>query len=139
MSDSHPLYSEIEQITMQQVSCNFSSFVLICDVGRFCILSYCALLCRHSSDCIRILSFQLRYALEGVEQNTWTLFAEDGEMKMFKVGFPFLVYCSCVKSLRVYIVVLQREVEMDGLPVDPLKALHNVKVSCAFVCRSLPL
>ncbi|CAJ0572869.1 unnamed protein product, partial [Mesorhabditis spiculigera] len=47
---------------------------------------------------------QLRYAMEGVDNSTWTLFAEDGQMKMFK-----------------------REVEMDGLPVDPLKALHHVK------------
>lgn len=47
---------------------------------------------------------QLKYALAGVENNIWTLFAEDGEMKMYK-----------------------REVEIDGLPVDPLKAVHHVK------------
>ena len=34
----------------------------------------------------------------------WQLFAEDGEMKMYK-----------------------REEEVDGLAVDPLKAVHTVK------------
>ncbi|GMR51376.1 hypothetical protein PMAYCL1PPCAC_21571 [Pristionchus mayeri] len=47
---------------------------------------------------------QLDYALNGAHDPTmWTLFASDGDMKMYK-----------------------REVEQDGLPVDPLKALHSV-------------
>ncbi|KAK6027830.1 PH domain protein [Ostertagia ostertagi] len=48
---------------------------------------------------------QLRYALAGVEDNIWTLFAEDGAMKMYT-----------------------REETVDGgLPVDPLKAVHQVQ------------
>ncbi|VDO67453.1 unnamed protein product [Heligmosomoides polygyrus] len=48
---------------------------------------------------------QLRYALAGVEDNVWTLFAEDGAMKMYT-----------------------REETVDGgLPVDPLKAVHEVQ------------
>ncbi|GMS98166.1 hypothetical protein PENTCL1PPCAC_20341, partial [Pristionchus entomophagus] len=48
---------------------------------------------------------QLDYALKGAHDPTmWTLFASDGDMMMYK-----------------------REVEQDGLPVDPLKALHSVK------------
>ena len=50
---------------------------------------------------------QLKYALAGVEDNVWTLFAEDGPMKMFT-----------------------RQVEDEGgLPIDPLKALHHVQVN----------
>ena len=40
----------------------------------------------------------------GQEDSIWELFAEDGEMKMYK-----------------------REEEIDGMVVDPLKALHQVK------------
>lgn len=47
---------------------------------------------------------QLQYARLGVEEGVWQLFAEDGEMKMYK-----------------------REEEVDGLAVDPLKAVHTVK------------
>lgn len=49
---------------------------------------------------------QLHYArlLPGGKDGVWELFAEDGEMKMFK-----------------------REEEVDGMVVDPLKALHQVK------------
>ncbi|XGW24880.1 hypothetical protein V3C99_006383, partial [Haemonchus contortus] len=48
---------------------------------------------------------QLRYALAGVENKVWTLFAEDGAMKMYT-----------------------REETVDGgLPVDPLKAVHQVQ------------
>lgn len=47
---------------------------------------------------------QLHYALAGVEEGVWQLFAEDGEMKMYK-----------------------REVEVDGLVCDPLKAVHQVR------------
>lgn len=47
---------------------------------------------------------QLKYALAGVEDNVWSLFAEDGPMKMYT-----------------------RQVEDEGgLPVDPLKATHSV-------------
>lgn len=47
---------------------------------------------------------QLQYAKVGVEGGVWQLFAEDGEMKMYK-----------------------REEEIDGVAVDPLKAVHTVK------------
>ena len=49
---------------------------------------------------------QLHYARlqVGQEDSIWELFAEDGEMKMYK-----------------------REEEIDGMVVDPLKALHQVK------------
>jgi len=48
---------------------------------------------------------QLKYARisVGPEEGVWELFAEDGEMKMYK-----------------------REEEMDGMVVDPLKAIHQV-------------
>jgi len=54
----------------------------------------------------RITLEQLQYArLEvGGEGGVWQLFAEDGEMKMYK-----------------------REEEIDGVAVDPLKAVHTVK------------
>ena len=39
-----------------------------------------------------------------VGEGVWELFAEDGEMRMYK-----------------------REEEVDGLVVDPLKALHSVR------------
>lgn len=55
---------------------------------------------------------QYRYALMGLGgEGGWQLFAEDGLMKMYK-----------------------REVEVDGLVCDPLKAVHVVKVSieCAY-------
>lgn len=48
---------------------------------------------------------QLRYALAGVEDNVWSLFAEDGPMRMYT-----------------------RQIEDEGgLPVDPLKATHSVE------------
>merc|ERR1719357_697122 len=48
---------------------------------------------------------QLHYArLQVGQDSVWELFAEDGEMKMYK-----------------------REEEVDGMVVDPLKALHQVK------------
>lgn len=40
----------------------------------------------------------------GSSDSTWQLFAEDGEMRMYR-----------------------REVEFDGMVVDPLKACHVVK------------
>ncbi|KJH42311.1 START domain protein [Dictyocaulus viviparus] len=48
---------------------------------------------------------QLKYALAGVEEKVWTLFAEDGSMKMYT----------------------REETADGGLPVDPLKAVHQVK------------
>jgi len=48
----------------------------------------------------------LRYALSGTEGGMWELFVKDGEMRMYK---------------------LEREV--NGVVVDPLKAVHSVKVS----------
>lgn len=47
---------------------------------------------------------QLRYALMGVGEGGWQLFAEDGEMKMYR-----------------------REVEEGGVVCDPLKAVHMVR------------
>uniref|UniRef100_T1IZW2 Ceramide transfer protein n=1 Tax=Strigamia maritima TaxID=126957 RepID=T1IZW2_STRMM len=47
---------------------------------------------------------QLRHAKMGVGEGGWNLFAEDGEMRMYK-----------------------REVEEGGVVVDPLKAVHTVK------------
>jgi len=47
---------------------------------------------------------QLQYARLEVEGGVWQLFAEDGEMKMYK-----------------------REEEVEGVAVDPLKAVHTVK------------
>nr|CAG4644029.1 EOG090X07NG [Lepidurus arcticus] len=52
----------------------------------------------------RVSHEQLEYALKGVEDGVWQLFAEDGEMRMYK-----------------------REEEVNGLAVDPLKAVHTVK------------
>jgi len=52
------------------------------------------------------------YAKAGVEDGFWQLFAEDGQMKMYK-----------------------REVEIDGLVCDPLKAVHSVKVTAELFAR----
>lgn len=47
---------------------------------------------------------QLKYALAGAEDNVWSLFAEDGPMRMYT-----------------------RQIEDEGgVPVDPLKAIHAV-------------
>ncbi|KAK3885284.1 hypothetical protein Pcinc_010478 [Petrolisthes cinctipes] len=51
---------------------------------------------------------QLGYAQQGVEGGVWQLFAEEGEMKMYR-----------------------RELEEDGLVVDPLKAVHQVRGATA--------
>jgi len=53
----------------------------------------------------RITADQLKYAKisVGPEEGVWELFAEEGEMKMYK-----------------------REEEVDGMVVDPLKAIHQV-------------
>jgi collagen type IV alpha-3-binding protein len=52
----------------------------------------------------RISVEQLRYARLGVGEGGWQLFAEDGEMKMYK-----------------------REEEVNGMVMDPLKACHVVR------------
>lgn len=52
----------------------------------------------------RITTEQLDYAKMGVGEGGWFVFAEDGEMRMYK-----------------------REVEEGGVVVDPLKAVHTVK------------
>lgn len=51
---------------------------------------------------------QLGYAQQGVEGGIWQLFAEEGDMKMYR-----------------------RELEEDGLVVDPLKAVHQVRGATA--------
>ncbi|XP_045596004.2 ceramide transfer protein isoform X1 [Procambarus clarkii] len=51
---------------------------------------------------------QLGYAQQGVEGGIWQIFAEEGEMKMYR-----------------------RELEEDGLVVDPLKAVHQVRGATA--------
>jgi collagen type IV alpha-3-binding protein len=54
---------------------------------------------------LQVTNEQLHYArLQVGQDSVWELFAEDGEMKMYK-----------------------REEEIDGMVVDPLKALHQVK------------
>lgn len=52
----------------------------------------------------KVTTEQLRHARLDVGEGGWQLFAEDGEMKMYK-----------------------REEESDGMVVDPLKACHVVK------------
>lgn len=52
----------------------------------------------------RVTREQLNYAKMGVGEGGWFLFAEDGEMRMYK-----------------------REVEEGGVAIDPLKAVHTVK------------
>ncbi|KAG8228853.1 hypothetical protein J437_LFUL008349, partial [Ladona fulva] len=47
---------------------------------------------------------QLHYARLGVGEGAWELFAEDGEMRMYR-----------------------REEEVNGMVIDPLKAVHTVK------------
>ncbi|KAF0299004.1 Collagen type IV alpha-3-binding protein [Amphibalanus amphitrite] len=61
----------------------------------------------------RVTQQQFKYALAGVDDGVWTIFAEEGEMKMYK-----------------------REEEVDGLAVDPLKAVHFVSgVTAHEVCH----
>ncbi|XP_014225867.1 collagen type IV alpha-3-binding protein isoform X2 [Trichogramma pretiosum] len=61
----------------------------------------------------RITQEQLHYARLGVGAGGWQLFAEDGDMRMYR-----------------------REEEADGLVVDPLKACHVVKgVTGQEVCK----
>lgn len=55
-------------------------------------------------DIDRITLEQLKYSRMGVGEGGWQLFAEEGEMKMYK-----------------------RELEEDGMVVDPLKAVHTVR------------
>ena len=61
------------------------------------------------SDIERIVKQQLQHALADVSSNTnaagWELFVEDGDLKMYK-----------------------SEQEIDGIVVDPLKALHSIDV-----------
>ncbi|CAL8087373.1 unnamed protein product [Orchesella dallaii] len=52
----------------------------------------------------RVTLEQLHYAKLGVGEGGWDIFAEEGEMRMYK-----------------------REQEIDGRVVDPLKAVHTVK------------
>ncbi|TKR93954.1 hypothetical protein L596_008313 [Steinernema carpocapsae] len=56
------------------------------------------------SEIDHITTEQLRYGLSGVEDGVWELFASEGQMKMYK-----------------------RDLEIDGLVCDPLKATHSVK------------
>ncbi|VDN31913.1 unnamed protein product [Gongylonema pulchrum] len=53
----------------------------------------------------RIAAEQLKYAQAGVHDHVWELFTEEGEMKMYK-----------------------RELQVDGIICDPLKAVHCVEV-----------
>ena len=59
----------------------------------------------YSRSLAKVTKQQLHYArlLPG-QDSVWELFAEDGEMRMYK-----------------------REEEVDGMVVDPLKALHQVR------------
>ncbi|XP_039759642.1 ceramide transfer protein [Pararge aegeria] len=62
----------------------------------------------------RISTEQLQAAFEGVGGQTgWQLFAEEGDMRMYR-----------------------REVEVDGMVMDPLKAMHKVRgVSAREMCH----
>ncbi|RCN29773.1 START domain protein [Ancylostoma caninum] len=80
---THEYYDLVDQLAKEQLR-----LVLI---STFCILFEGSILCR--------------YALAGVEDNVWTLFAEDGAMKMYT----------------------REETAEGGLPVDPLKAVHQVQ------------
>jgi collagen type IV alpha-3-binding protein len=55
---------------------------------------------------------QLSYAKAGVEEGVWQLFADEGQMKMYK-----------------------RDLEIDGMVCDPLKAVHFVKVIWILWCK----
>uniref|UniRef100_A0A1I7XP45 Collagen type IV alpha-3-binding protein n=1 Tax=Heterorhabditis bacteriophora TaxID=37862 RepID=A0A1I7XP45_HETBA len=59
---------------------------------------------RYFDEVEKLTMDQLKYALAGVQDNIWTLFAQDGAMRMYT-----------------------REVTEGGLPVDPLKAVHTVQ------------
>jgi hypothetical protein len=60
--------------------------------------------CTYLKNCFQVTREQLHYArLEVGQDSVWELFAEDGEMRMYK-----------------------REEEVDGMVCDPLKALHQV-------------
>ncbi len=61
----------------------------------------------------RVSLEQLHYARLGVGEGAWELFAEDGEMRMYR-----------------------REEELNGNVVDPLKAVHTVRgVTGAEMCH----
>lgn len=63
----------------------------------------------------RVCAEQLNYARQGVGEggNGWQLFADEGEMKMYR-----------------------REEEVNGMVIDPLKACHVVKgVSAREMCH----
>jgi collagen type IV alpha-3-binding protein len=51
----------------------------------------------------RVVEEQLNHALKGVSEGGWQIFADEGEMKMYR-----------------------REEEIEGMVVDPLKAVHEV-------------
>lgn len=55
-------------------------------------------------DIQRVCDEQLKHALSGVSDGGWQIFADEGEMKMYR-----------------------REEEIDGMVVDPLKSVHVVK------------
>lgn len=52
----------------------------------------------------RIVAEQVQYAKMGIGKDSWQLFSEEGEMKMYR-----------------------REEEVNGLVIDPLKACHYVQ------------
>ena len=59
----------------------------------------------YSRPFVKVTKQQLHYArMPPGQDGVWELFAEDGEMRMYK-----------------------REEEVDGMVVDPLKALHQVR------------
>jgi collagen type IV alpha-3-binding protein len=55
-------------------------------------------------DIHRVCEEQLKHALSGVSEGSWQIFADEGEMKMYR-----------------------REEEIDGMVVDPLKSVHVVQ------------
>ncbi|KAK7602137.1 hypothetical protein V9T40_009578 [Parthenolecanium corni] len=57
-----------------------------------------------SAEIERVVTEQVQYARMGIGKDSWQLFSEEGEMKMYR-----------------------REEEVNGLVIDPLKACHYVK------------
>lgn len=80
--------------------------------------------------CVQVndhVSKYAKYIYEPVESTdgSWQLAHEDGEMKVCTICCPYYIILYLSLSVKVY----RRELEEDGVVVDPLKAQHVVKVS----------
>ncbi|CAN7944810.1 unnamed protein product, partial [Ixodes pacificus] len=98
VASQHPLWSEVGSRVFNWGARMFMPMVTVALVGngRECLV----LLLQVEA----VTMEQLRYAKMGVGEGGWQLFAEDGEMKMYR-----------------------REVEEAGVVCDPLKAVHVVR------------